>query len=629
MNHKKFQKQNVSRLFNHSNSLIYHSFNLTKKKNSFIFFLLPKLRYAHGDHGDRLANITSGLVREKIKLHNAQAERSVSGSESGQEKEREKPHRMFYSADIGLLHIIHLDLSPYFEHFENCITYDECGFPREFIRDSHSKDPSSRYDFQSYRQRLLAFTREDLAAVNRLTTPWVIISSHYPLYETTTTYFDPALGPEERYRPGSSRGRSYRPESNIRPDRTQVIQDLEPLFEEFEIDVYFCGHNHNYETTWPVSGGKIIQKGFYNPKAPVHILSGAAGPPKFDDFHFPNDAGSDETHDPNLVLPQWSREPRLKITSYSRFILYNSTHLNFEQIANEDGRILDTFTIIQDTRATHDIHAGHQEDPQPPPLTPDAPSTFHGRAMKDIPRSQSSDSSAREPARSMAYSEDGKKVANSQPPHMTPRNPSQIEINTKSYLDSDSDPERPASQSSGANHINKKTFKLSTSNHHELRPSKSFFLTTPSTQSGMEQPNFKEKNRLGDGGSTYTSNEQNEQNEEAEGDEEEKREQQQRLSDGTGVRGGDSHDDNDNLNNEPPALTFYHHHDHDNSNSNSNSNKMNSKSHDSTSSSSSSNENKLAGSGVDKKRISESESTVTGIPTPTPQRKNHKVPGFL
>jgi hypothetical protein len=78
--------------------------------------------------------------------------------------------------------------------------------------------------------------------------------------------------------------------------------------------------------------GKAAQKNYRNPTAPIHILSGTAGPPEWDEFKEAAD---------------WTREPRLQVNSYSRLTLLNESVARFEQVANDNGTVVDEFTITQ------------------------------------------------------------------------------------------------------------------------------------------------------------------------------------------------------------------------------------------------------------------------------------------
>ena len=57
----------------------------------------------------------------------------------------------------------------------------------------------------------------------------------------------------------------------------RLLLPLEPLLLAHGADFYFCGHNHNFETTWPLRNNTLVQKSFDNPAAPFYVVSGAAG----------------------------------------------------------------------------------------------------------------------------------------------------------------------------------------------------------------------------------------------------------------------------------------------------------------------------------------------------------------
>ena len=81
--------------------------------------------YLEVDRGNRLSNITAGMIAER--------KRAVPGTT-----------RMFYSVEVGLLHLLHLDLSPYWCRFRGCVGVDTCGVPDEWVVDASSSDPDVR-----------------------------------------------------------------------------------------------------------------------------------------------------------------------------------------------------------------------------------------------------------------------------------------------------------------------------------------------------------------------------------------------------------------------------------------------------------------------------------------------------
>ena len=52
---------------------------------------------------------------------------------------------------------------------------------------------------------------------------------------------------------------------------------LEPLFFQYGVDIIIEAHEHSYERLWPVFNDTVTAHNYSNPKAPVHLISGAAG----------------------------------------------------------------------------------------------------------------------------------------------------------------------------------------------------------------------------------------------------------------------------------------------------------------------------------------------------------------
>lgn len=85
--------------------------------------------------------------------------------------------------------------------------------------------------------------REDLEAVDRTRTPWVFAIHHRPFYTC---------------------------ESNHRPD-LDLRAAWQPIFDQFEVDIVFNGHNHVYERSTPIRG---LEGG-----TPIIAMSGERGVP--------------------------------------------------------------------------------------------------------------------------------------------------------------------------------------------------------------------------------------------------------------------------------------------------------------------------------------------------------------
>ena len=64
--------------------------------------------------------------------------------------------------------------------------------------------------------------------------------------------------------------------SGHEPDR-KIRRTLGPLFERYGVDLVTAGHDHHYERTFPVIGGKRVEPGC----GPVHLLSGGGGASRY------------------------------------------------------------------------------------------------------------------------------------------------------------------------------------------------------------------------------------------------------------------------------------------------------------------------------------------------------------
>jgi hypothetical protein len=156
-----------------------------------------------------------------------------------------------------------------------------------------------------------------LATVNRTETPWLIGAVHRAMYCTKTV--DAECNHEAMV---LRKGFGYRD------------YGLEQLLVKYGVDMYFAGHTHHYERTYPVKDGVATQHDYMNPKATVHIQSGIGGVDGNDPFDVPQQ--------------EWEavRDTTFAV-SYSKVFVYNDTHAKIQQIRAIDGSILDEFVIVQ------------------------------------------------------------------------------------------------------------------------------------------------------------------------------------------------------------------------------------------------------------------------------------------
>ena len=56
-----------------------------------------------------------------------------------------------------------------------------------------------------------------------------------------------------------------------------MVFRLEDVFYHYGVDIVLQAHEHNYERLYPVYRGVVVSTNYTNPRAPVQIISGAAG----------------------------------------------------------------------------------------------------------------------------------------------------------------------------------------------------------------------------------------------------------------------------------------------------------------------------------------------------------------
>ena len=144
---------------------------------------------------------------------------------------------------------------------------------------------------------------------NRAKYPWILVHGHRPLYSSS----------------GSD---------------TSIRSSLETMFHKYGVSFSVNGHQHNYERSWPTLDNKS-EKSYENPNATIYIVTGAAG--------------SHEMHTPfSKDQPDWSAF-RSNTFGYTRMIVYNSSHINFQQIRTDPtlfplsgyGDIIDDYWVVQ------------------------------------------------------------------------------------------------------------------------------------------------------------------------------------------------------------------------------------------------------------------------------------------
>ena len=143
---------------------------------------------------------------------------------------------------------------------------------------------------------------------------WRILYGHRPIYCSSDDYYD------------CQQNGPY----HIEPI-------FEPLLKEYNFDLYFAGHLHNYERTYSVYNFTDItinenENIYMKPNHTINVVIGMAGD---------NEGLTNNWIDPQ---PQWSAF-RMTQLGYSKIKIYNESTLRFEMIDSQNGQIIDQFII--------------------------------------------------------------------------------------------------------------------------------------------------------------------------------------------------------------------------------------------------------------------------------------------
>jgi hypothetical protein len=165
---------------------------------------------------------------------------------------------------------------------------------------------STEHDFTTGSPQL-AWLAQDLAAVDRTRTPWLIFAGHRPMYVSsysTGWYGDNAV---------SERLRNF----------------VEPLLLKNEVNLVLWGHTHLFERTCPVYEMSCMGE-YTAPQAPVHAVIGMAGQSLSTNIVYP--------------APEWSGFRMDSMYGYTRINFFNATTLQLE-FMGDNGNLYDQFYL--------------------------------------------------------------------------------------------------------------------------------------------------------------------------------------------------------------------------------------------------------------------------------------------
>ncbi|XP_066147683.1 acid phosphatase type 7 [Euwallacea fornicatus] len=210
---------------------------------------------------------------------------------------------MFYSFDIGPMHIISISTELYY--FIN-YGFKSIVFQYEWLVDD--------------------LVKANLPE-NREKHPWIIVMGHRPMY-CSNNNTDDCTHHETLIRVGLPFLHFF---------------GLEDLFYNYGVDLEIWAHEHSYERLWPIYKYQVFngsyEAPYTNPKAPVHFVTGSAG--------------CTEGTDGFNARPPWSAFSS-RDYGYTRLKAFNSTHIYWEQVSDDkQGQIIDSVWLIKDSHGSY------------------------------------------------------------------------------------------------------------------------------------------------------------------------------------------------------------------------------------------------------------------------------------
>ena len=173
----------------------------------------------------------------------------------------------------------------------------------------------------------LKWLEQDLitANSNRKEQPWIFVQGHRPIYQGNNTDIN-------------------------------LQKAMEDLFYKYKVDIYFTGHVHSYERTWPTYQGKVLSTdpdtAYVNPLSTIYLTIGGAGNDEMKNANIPDE---NEIYDPtssfsyknysNGDYGPWSASVDLHHFGIGKVKVFNSTTLQFDYIQTSTGKVYDSFIL--------------------------------------------------------------------------------------------------------------------------------------------------------------------------------------------------------------------------------------------------------------------------------------------
>jgi len=175
------------------------------------------------------------------------------------------------------------------------------------------------FDHPAMVPSMVAWLEQDLklASANRSSAPWIVVHGHRPLYCSCDGDCDGAA--------------------------TTMRVLVEHLFYQYGVDLYICGHEHNYERMYDVAPkpnvrtpwlSGVTTKSTKNMPATTYIVVGSAG--------------NVESHERFTRKAPPRTALALNEYGYGRLIVHNASHLQWQFVVTDGSQSPPTYDILGD-----------------------------------------------------------------------------------------------------------------------------------------------------------------------------------------------------------------------------------------------------------------------------------------
>jgi len=201
------------------------------------------------------------------------------------------------------------------------------------------------------------------ATANRKAVPWIVVTSHFPVYDATlmdeqvvgasAEWYSGEDGEFERHG-GTNASWTELPSFRSCQGKKECVTVGDtlayskaaflPLLEKYGVDIYIAGHIHSYSTTWPLCSGKVCNNrtSLVDAAGPVHVVEGNGGVPCAETATCPVNkvGGCSKAHYGKELFRMCGTG-----TAYGRLITSNSLVLTYEHVENPTSAVTDSWSL--------------------------------------------------------------------------------------------------------------------------------------------------------------------------------------------------------------------------------------------------------------------------------------------